>query len=434
MNIRPFQVVLLSIFGFMAILSIILLNSYQSASEKEQSAYGDRVIVWGEYDQVVFNRLLTELRETYTPLSVVEYVQKDPRSFDEDFVNALADGRAPDLLIMSVDKLVKQRSKLQPIPYETLPVRTFRDTYIDAADIVMFQDGVYMIPIGLDPLILYWNRDTFSNKGIIQPPQTWETLVSTIVPTLTERDSRRTIMRSGIALGEYRNIKNAKPILIALALQSGSAMVREKDTRYDVSLNQSLTDDQATPLATSLQFYSSFSNANSPLYSWNRSLPNDLNHFIAGDLAMYFGLASELSEISAKNPNLNFDVALVPQGSTATVRRTYADLVGFAIPRASTNKAGALAVAQLFTGKDSGPTLATGFGLTPARRDALSVGDLNQYEQIAYESAMISRTWLDPDPTVSDDIFSIMVEDVSANRASVTEAASDANSRLKQNY
>ncbi len=434
MNIRPFQVVLLSIFGFLAVLAIILLNGYESSNDKAEQAYGDKVVIWGIYDDVVFDKVVTELLDTNPALGVIDYVKKDERTIDDDFVNALAEGQSPDLLLVSVDKLVRHRNKLQPIPYETIPVRTFKDTYVDISDIVLLSDGVYMLPLAIDPLIMYWNRDTFSNKGIIQPPQTWETMVSTIVPTLTVRDSRRTIEKSAVAFGEYRNVENAKAVLVSLMLQSGSAMVREDRNRYEVKLNRSLVDEQATPLATSLQFYTSFSNSNSPLYSWNRSLPNDQSAFIAGDLAMYFGFGSEVKNIAAKNPNLNFDVALVPQGSNATVRRTYGDLIGFAIPRASTNKAGALAVSQILTDSQTGGVLSTSLGLTPARRDSLSRGDLNQYEQITFESAIISRTWLDPNSATSDDIFSIMVEDVVSNRTNVNDAANDADSRLRLNY
>ncbi len=37
------------------------------------------------------------------------------------------------------------------------------------------------------------------------------------------------------------------------------------------------------------------------------------NMFLAGDLALYFGFASELDDLKNKNPNLNFDVTLFPQ-------------------------------------------------------------------------------------------------------------------------
>src|SRR5690606_26735427 len=159
-----------------------------------------------------------------------------------------------------------------------------------------------------------------------------------------------------------------KETLLLLALQSGSQMVSAQEDRYKVNLNIPIQQGARAPLESAVQFYTDFSNVNSPLYTWNRSMPLDKNAFIAGDLGLYFGFASEVADIEGKNPNLNFDVAMVPQGSSATALRTYGDFYALSIPRASDNAAGAFRVAQVLSGARSSQLLASGSGMASARR------------------------------------------------------------------
>ncbi len=64
-------------------------------------------------------------------------------------------------------------------------------------------------------------------------------------------------------------------------------------------------------------FYTRFARPDNTLYSWNRSFSSDRDRFVSGDLALYFGYGSEGKELERLNPNLNFDIAEVPQGATA---------------------------------------------------------------------------------------------------------------------
>ncbi len=434
MNIRPFQAGLLGGFGLLALIALFLLNNYSGKADQEKLIYGSSVVIWGTERREHFEDILSEFEKQNQGLEIVTYVQKDARTFDADLVNALAEGNSPDLILMPVTSVVKHRSKLMPIPYETLPVRDFKNAYIDAADILMMSDGTYGLPLVMDPLILYWNRDVYSSNGISQPPATWESLVVNVVPTLTKRDSRRTILQSAVAFGEFQNITNAKPVLLTLMMQSGSSLITESSGSYIVGLNIGTGDESRTPLNASLQFFTDFSNSNSPLYSWNRAQPEDQNAFVSGDLATYFGFSSEIKRIAEKNPNLNFDVAVMPQGSGVTVRRTYAEVSAFVIPRAAKNKIGALGVAQYLTSAAPAQRFATLLDRTPVHRSLLARTDLNQFERVSYESALFARTWLDPDPSRSDDIFSIMVEDVVSSKARSAEAADDAVGRLKLIY
>lgn len=433
MNLRPFQIVLLGVFLFLAFLSLVLLSQYKRTNGTQELAFGSRVVIWGTLDQDAFDATFRSVTQEDASFQVVEYREIDERTFDDELVNAIAEGRSPDMIVLSADSLVKHRAKLLPIPYETMTRATIRSTYIDGAEIFARTDGVYAVPFAVDPLLMYWNRDIFASNGLAQAPRTWEEMVTSVVPQVTVRDNDRNILRSAIAFGEFRNVRYAKQILMMLAIQSGSDLVSEDERGYRVNINNSSVATRA-PLEASVQFFTNFSNANSPLYSWNRAMPDDQNAFLSGDLAIYFGPGSEAKNIDKKNPNLNFDVAGVPQGASATALRTYGTFYGFAIPRASQNPNGAYAAAQRLSLTKYTDELTRNLNMAPVRRDLLSAGDSDPYRSAMLQSALIARTWLDPDPDASTGIFMRMIEDVVSNRRRISSAVGDAISRLVLEY
>ena len=433
-NIRPFQLVLLAGFALLAVVALIFLSAFRSERAQEQFAYGERVLIWGTLSQETFKDVFIEISRNNKAFDVVEYREISEDTFDEDLINAIAEGRSPDMVVLPSDSIVQHRTKLLPIPYTSFTERDYRDRFVDGADVYLFEEGVYGVPFLVDPLVMFWNRDIFASGGIAVPPNNWEVLVTEVAPSLTKRDTSRNVTQSTVSFGEYRNVENAKEVMTLLTLQSGSRMVEVEEARYRVNLNEPIVEGARDPLESALQFYTDFSNVNSLLYSWNRAMPNDKTAFIAGDLALYFGLGSELKDIADKNPNLSFDMTSVPQGVTATALRTYGDFYAFAIPRASQNVQGAYAVANILASAENSQRFAVDLGMASPRRDVLAVKESDLYRNVIASSALIARSWLDPQPEESDTIFMQMVEDVVSNRARISDAVNDAIDRLLLAY
>jgi len=434
MNLRPFQIILLASFALMAFVAIVYLGGYKTSPSAQDITYGDEVVIWGTLSADVFDTVFRNISQEDKAFAVVRYYAVDEKNFDDELINAIAEGRSPDMVILTADNLVKHRAKLLAIPYESLSIGDFRNTYVDGADIFTLKDGVYAIPFAVDPLMLFWNRDIFASHGLAQAPATWENVVLNVVPSITNTDTQRNVIQSALAFGEFRNVLHAKEVLMLLALQSGSKMVTEDKRGYVVNVNQSTVQGARAPLEAALQFYTDFSNANSPVYSWNRAMAEDKNAFISGDLALYFGYGSEAENIDKKNPNLNFDLTAVPQGGAATAQRTYGNFYGFAIPRAATNAQGAFAAANTITTAKYVDDLTRQLNLAPVRRDLVSLGDSSPYRSAMLGGALIARGWLDPDPSASTDIFTLMVEDVVSNRTRISSAVGDAINRLVLEY
>jgi ABC-type glycerol-3-phosphate transport system substrate-binding protein len=434
MKLRPFELILVVVFGIMLILALVLLRTYEPAPEEGQLTNVGVVNIWGTLPAEGANALLAELAQTQDAYRNVSYRYVSPESFDDTFVNALADGTGPDLVLISQESLVKHRTRFEAVPYESFPVRDFRSLYVDGASIFAQSDGIYAYPIAVDPLMMYWNRDLFSFNNFVTAPVSWEEIVSDTVPALTVRDFNRTINQSGLAMGEYSNIKNAFGILSLLTLQGGSAMVTEESGRYKIRLDEQQDQLSGRPFTTAVTFYTNFNAVSNTLYSWNRSLPLDRDMFLSEELALYFGYGSEARELEKRNPNLSFDIALVPQGAEATVKRTYARFYGLAVPRTTKNKLGAYTVRQELTSQANAKKLADAYSLAPAHRSSLVAGSNDVYGRVIYEAVPVARGWLSPSQDEVSEIFTTLLGDVSSNRSSLSGAVGDSLERLQQAY
>ncbi len=433
MKLRPFELVLVTVFGLLGLLALGMISTYKPTPDKAAVTLGDSVVIWGTVPAGSFQAVLGPIKDANKAFDVVTYVEKDIRNFDADLLNALAENRGPDILFIPHEKLVQLRTKIVPVSYESFPRRDFQNLYIDGAEIFALQDGVYAYPIAIDPMVMYYNRDLLATKNIINPPTTWESVVNDIIPAMVERDYSRNIIRSPLAFGEYRNINNGYGVLSMLLLQGGSALVTEQNNSYQLLLNTTPTGS-GKPLENALTFYTNFASPSNPLYSWNRALNLDRDEFLREKLVLYFGKGSEGPALASQNPNLNFDIAEVPQGAQATVRRTYASFYGLALLKSSPNKNGAFTVLQELGTANQAKILADALNMAPAHRSTLNAGSNDQYGRITYRSSIVARGWLNPDPARTNEIFTQMVEDVLSNRFRPSDSANDAISRLSDAY
>ena len=430
---RPFEIFLYASFAGMFFLAIFLFATF--SGDRGGSGGAGSVVIWGTLDHPVMERHIRRLAENHPALRGARYRQIDERTFDRELLNAIAEQRQPDLVLMPHTALVQRRSILFPLNYDTtISTRQFADRYIDGFEIFARPNGLYALPFAVDPLIMYWNRDIYANNRFAEPPRTWEAVVNSIVPTIVRRGTDRSISMSPVALGEYRNVSNSYSIVSALLLQGGSRMVEEVNGRYEITINVSAAAGVSNPFTSTVQFFTQFANPSSPLYSWNRTKGNDRDEFLAGNLATYFGHGSEVVAMRAQNPNLNFDAAPFPQASDATAQRTYGTFYGLAILRSANNINGAYQVAQTMTSEASLRAVTGELMLAPPHRSSISQGTTGFTGQVIYDSALLSRGWLNPDYEATDQIFQQAMDDVLAGRAQPARVSSDVMTRLRQQY
>ncbi len=428
-----FQSGLLIGFGVLAVVGFGFFALYDSPEDVED-VVGD-VEIWGTLDSTTMIQVLNALDETLPRGydGTITYEEKDPRFYNEELVDALAAGEGPDLFLLRHGDIVEQLNKIYIIPYESYSERRFKDTYIEGAEIFLHTDGIIALPFIVDPLIMYWNRNVLSSNGIATTPQHWEDFF-TLSPKLTKRDASANILLATVPFGEYRNVSNAKEIVSALILQTDTpiANISPIDDRLSISLLQATAEqgDSNQPVIAALRYYTEFSNPIKSVYSWNRALNESRRTFLSGDLAFYFGFASELEDISRSNPNLNFDIQTFPQINGDETLATFGNMQGLAVAQSTDNFAGSVRVAALLSSDTVLRVLEESTQLPPITRSLLSEPVTDDIRPILYESALISRGWLEPDRDRVDIIFRDMIESISSGRLRISEAVSEAQVEL----
>lgn len=430
-----FQTILLGIFigGFVfAVLIFSGLIDFGSKDKVDTDLKGV-VTIWGTLPSSYFTEARDLVASQFDELKV-NYQKKDESTYQTELIEAFAKGQGPDIYIISTDMIKENEPFVYKIPYLSYPEKNFKTSYTDGAEIYLDEQGIFGFPILSDPLVLYYNNDILSNNSIVNPPKTWDELFD-LNSKLTKKDGNGIISQSMIALGGYSNVNHAKDILATLLIQNGNNLVKKRVSGGELIYSSIIKDNplgySVSPLDAAIDFYMIFSNMSSPYYSWNRALPRSIDMFTSGKLAFYIGRASELFRIQSLNPNLSFNVVELPQMKDTNFRRTYAEIYSLVVNKKSANLSSALGVAGHMAQAEASKTISIASSLPPVLRSLLAEKPKdNAYLETFFDSAIISRSWLDPNEDKTEIIFRDLIENISSNTLSNKEAINKANSQI----
>ena len=431
-QMSKFQLIFLSV---LIVAGVVAVGAF--ALNKSQSGVTTSVTVWGTLADAPMQTFL-QRPDVTAALSAkkvsVKYVAKQVATFDQDVVNAIASGKGPDAVIISQDAMLQYMDKIVPIPYSSFSQANFKSSYVQEAELFLTSQGVAALPFTIDPMVMYWNRTLFTNAGIANPPTTWTQLYGPTgaIVKINNIDANHNILKTAVALGTFSNISNAKDIISLLMLQAGTPIVSKDTTGSLQSMLGSNTNSSKAGTAgqAALSFYTQFADPAKDLYSWNSALPLSRDEFTSGDLALYFGYASELKDLYARNPNLNFDVAPVPQSLNSDAKMTFGKVYGVAILKSSVNQQAVLNALVTLTSSATQSAWSAVSGYPPVTRDLLAVAPSDAFQSVFYTSALQSNGWLDPNRVATTQIFSDMVGSVLSGDRRPNEAVQDADGKL----
>lgn len=417
-----FQIILLAVFGAFILIGVLLFSFSRGQSTNISLS------VWGTLPANDFQNMLIDSGIQKSGSISFTYTAKSPDTFDSDFTEALAEGKGPDLVIISGDDLFSLESKLTLIPNSTVRPADFVSTFIKEGELFQNQDGTYALPMYVDPMVLYTNRDLLSQASLAKPLTYWDEIYS-YIDKLRVKDNADNITTAAIALGEAKNIKNAKDILSLLFLQAGTPIVANTGTSERSTLEEGGAGAQS-PAMAALDFYTQFANPQKTFDTWNRVLPEAATNFTGGRSAMYLGFASELPVLHAKNPTLDIAVSPVPQSRQSGKTLTIGKIYGVAVTRSAKNLSGAIQGALALISAPALTSLAQKTTLVPARLDLLSNPPADPSAFTFYSAALQAKGWLDPDPAKTQSIFTNMIESVTSGRSRLDEAVRDGSNAL----
>jgi len=370
---------------------------------------------WGVFDRPdVINQIASAI-----PGFQINYREFDPQTYETQLIDALAAGQGPDIFMIHSSWLPKHFNKLAPVSELQLSLETFRNLYPTVVEQDFAPDSIiYALPLYLDTLALFYNRDIFDGEAVAAPPRTWLEFQN-LVPRLRRLDAAGKIVRAGAAIGgSNKNINRAADLLAALMLQSGVKMVSPDGLRADFARSGGLEK---------LSFYTKFANPGSEFYTWNDGLPNSVDAFHQGAAAMMVNYAYQIPALKAKNPFLNFRVAPLPQPSGAQLPVNYANYWGLAVSNRSLKWEYAWNFVLAFT---ANPTVVQNYTQATNRLPALkSLLDQKQNDSelgVFARAALSARSWPQVDNVQVDRIFSKMIDDVISGRAPAESAIKEA--------
>ena len=286
-------------------------------------------------DQGAFENIINGFHSLYPHISIT-YRLIRPEEYEQTLLEAWAEDTGPDIFSIPNTWLRKYQTKISPlnIPDElslarkvttgtfkketkvieekkkTPALRELQEKYVDTVPKdVIIDNKLYGLPLSLDILVLYYNKELLNNAGIINPPANWQEFADD-VRLLTFRDKDGNFIQSGAALGGIDNIANLPDILSLLMLQNGTTMINSGQA----SFNRPNADDASYfPGEDALRFYTDFATPGKEIYCWNEKIQNSLDAFIQGKTAFLFGYSSFLPVIKERAPKLNFDIIKAPQ-------------------------------------------------------------------------------------------------------------------------
>jgi len=304
---------------------------------------------WSVYDEGDAINKLAQSYQAVHPNVLIEFRRLRSDEYENAVTTALAEDKGPDIMSLHNDWMTRWQPRLIPMPYVLnlafrelqgsikkdyvwvmrkvpgMSVKQLQNDFADgvAGDVVIptsqgdpklpLVDRIYGLPLSMDTMVMYFNRDMLNNAGIAEPAIHWQEFQDH-VKKITKLDEVGTIIRAGAAIGTAANVERSADILSLLMMQNGASMT---DPTSGVAAFDRFPAEMAgralPPGGEALVFYTDFANPEKEVYTWNDKMPNSMEAFVQGQVAYFFGYAYHLPQIRLLNPELNFGVAAFPQ-------------------------------------------------------------------------------------------------------------------------
>ena len=336
-----------------ALLALVALVAAGCGSKSTGSSGQVTIKIWKTFEDSDNLQALFDAYQQKHPNVQIVYTKKNVDNYESNLVDALASGSGPDIFSIHNDWLPRYLDKIVPAPDKTFLFKDYKDAFIDTVVQDFTKDNkVYGTAMAVDSLGLYYNKDIIGSAGIAVPPKTWDEL-SAQVQRLKKSDGKGYFTRSGVAMGTSGNVNRAVDILYLLMLQKRTVPFNADGTEPMFNQDVSVNGNRMNPGQAALDFYTSFANPVSLNYNWNARSDYSIDAFANGRAAYLYSYSYTRQSLLQKNPNLNFDVAPVPQPDLDNPAVNFSNYWGEVVSKQSKNQAVAWDLLKFLTSKDS---------------------------------------------------------------------------------
>lgn len=399
-NLTKGQLVIGGIVAFIVILlGLVFAGVIPGLRKGGSGSITGALTMWGMDPYYAIDPGITNFKTLYPNVTVSYREFKTEDEYTRTLLDTLAAGKGPDIFALENRALEEEVNKLSPASVTILPLSTFRSRFPAVVEQDFAPQGsIYALPLSIDTLALFYNRNLFDKAGVALPPTTWEEFQA-IIPKLVQIDAKGTITQAAAALGgSTKSMREAADILSLLMLQTGTKMVSTDATTASFASEEGVQ---------ALRFYTQFANPRSSVYTWNDALGNADDRFAAGELAIIFKYHSFIDELKAKSAFLDYRVAAMPQPAAAKIHVAYPRYWGYGVARQSHSRDLAWRfVVNLAMNTEVARGYATFIKQPPALLNLKSSFENDEELGIFVNQTLTARSWPQADPTAITAIFS----------------------------
>jgi multiple sugar transport system substrate-binding protein len=279
-------------------------------------------------------------------------------------------------------------------------------------DLYDLAGNLYAVPMSMDVLALYYNRDLLGSAGISVPPRTWDEVIAD-VKKLTRQDKLGNFLVNGIALGTSSNINRSVDVLSLLMLQNGTQIFNAERTA--VAIDRAVTKPDGSsynPGAQALEFYTQFANPAKETYTWSVRNNQSIDSFASGQAAMMISYSYITPVIRGKSPLLNFGVAPVPQIDMAKPKVGFANYFAEGVSKVSPNASVAWDFLKFATKAENLQAYYSLNKQVSPRKDLISTQISDPELGVFAEGALTAKTFYKPDASKIEATFLRMTDDI----------------------
>lgn len=407
---KRFALILALVGAGIFVLGILAFSGKLGGNKQSTSKPEGSIFVWGTIPDSQFRAAYQTIANKQNKIGV-NYVYVEPSVLKTKLAEAIALDVGPDIVISSTPDFYSIKAYTQPIPFSSYPESSFRQSFASISGELVQPEGILAIPLTIDPIVMFYNRDILASSGYSVTPKLWSDVLA-MAKDVIKIEQGQILRQELIPLGQYKNVNNAWAVISTLFLQSRIPIVTISSTLgKNVNLNAAYQGASSGP--DIVEFFTQFSDPASEFYTWNRSFADAKREFLQGRLAFYPSFASEAKDINERNPNLNFGVAQIPQlNDDARFQTTFANLYVASLSSKTKNSLAAYAMLFEFASNDFQKAISQNTLMAPSATALLMAPPETTYLPIVYKSAIISSSWYNTDMAQTDKAFGELIENV----------------------
>ena len=389
-------------------------------------------------DASAYSEQITEYKKLY-PNVTINYTKVSSIEYREKLRDAFINGTEPDIFVIHNTWLPLEQKSISPAPALLPSVAQSKIIFPSVVGFDFARDTesgeriVYAIPLAIETLGLFYNKDYFDTANITSPPKTWEELLD-YAKLFTQFDDKGQIKISGIALGAADNINRSTDIVGLLMMQGGARMTNEllTEATFDdqVWVGEGASQRRFSPGKEALEFYLAFSDKTRNVYSWDRDMPYSIDAFVEGKTAMMINYPHQIPVIMNKAPHLNFATAPVPQLQGRVEDINYASYFGLTVSKNSPDASGAWQFIDFLASPENLKKYLAKTKLPTSRRDLILYQQQDTELRHFVNQIVSARSWYMGDTFSTEIVFLDMIKSASVGERTVEEALEDAAARV----